>query len=229
MKTYDVFLLDADGTLFDYDKAEENALKNVFNKYWFSYTEDVRTIYKKINKALWDSLEKGQIDKRTIQVLRFKQLFDALSIKGDPKKFGDDYLIELGKGSYLIEGALELCKSICQNGKKAYIVTNGISSTQKARLENSLIKPYITNIFISEEIGYHKPNPLYFEYVFSHIPNVEKSNLIIIGDSISADIAGGILAGIDSCWFNKLDSKNNTDIAPTYEIRSLTEVFALIV
>lgn len=228
MKTYDVFLLDADGTLFDYDKAEENALKSVFHKYRVDYAEDVRAIYRKINQALWDSLEKGQIDKSDIQVLRFKQLFDALGIACDPKRFSDDYLIELGKGSFLIEGALEVCKSICENHGKAYIVTNGISSTQKARLENSVIKPYIAEIFISEEIGYHKPNPLYFEYVFSHIPDVDKSKMIIIGDSLSADIAGGIHAGIDSCWFNKFDSKNNTNTAPTYEIKSLTELYALI-
>jgi len=228
MKTYDVFLLDADGTLFDYDKAEENALKSMFHKYRFSYIEDVRTIYRIINQALWDSLEKGQIKKSDMQVLRFKQLFDALSIECDPKKFNDEYLVELGKGSFLIEGAFELCRSIFENNKKAYIVTNGISATQKARLENSVIKPYIADIFVSEEIGYHKPNSLYFEYVFSHIPDVDKSNIIIVGDSLSADIEGGIHGGIDSCWFNKHDLKNKTDITPTHEIKRLTELYTLI-
>lgn len=227
-KKYEVFLIDADGTLFDYDRAEESALKIMFRKYQFSYEENVRIKYRKINQEVWDSFEKGQIPKSEMQVLRFNQLFDALKIESDPKKFNEEYLVELGKGSFLIDGAFELCKRISDNNCKAYIVTNGISVTQKARLENSIIKPYIAKLFVSEEIGYQKPNALYFEYVFSQISYVDKSKMIIIGDSLSADIAGGINAGIDSCWFNKFARENNTDIAPTYEIKSLKEVYKLI-
>lgn len=228
-KKYEVFLIDADGTLFDYDMAEESALKRMFRKYKFSYEENVRIKYRKINEQVWDSFEKGQIPKSEMQVLRFNQLFDALKIESDPKKFNEEYLVELGKGSFLIDGAFELCKRISDNNCKAYIVTNGISTTQKARLENSIIKPYIAKLFVSEEIGFQKPNALYFEYVFSHIPYVDKSKMIIIGDSLTADIAGGINAGIDSCWFNKFDTENNTDIAPAYEIKSLKELYKLIV
>ncbi len=159
-----------------------------------------------------------------MQVLRFKQLFDALRIECDPKRFNEEYLIELGKGSFLINGAFELCSSICENHKKAYIVTNGISATQTARLENAVIKPFISDLFISENIGYQKPNPMYFEYVFSHIPDFDKRKTIIVGDSLSADIAGGIAAGIDSCWYNKSHIKNETAIIPTYEIYSLREL-----
>lgn len=228
MKNYEVFLLDADGTLFDYDMAEENALKIMFHKYGFSYTEDVRTKYRKINRAVWDSFEKGQITKDEMQILRFRQLFDALRLVGNPMRFNREYLVELGKGTYLIEGAFDLCKSICENNKKAYIVTNGISAAQKARLESSAIKPYIIELFVSEEIGYQKPNPLYFEYVFSYIPNVDKSKTIIIGDSLSADIAGGMNAEIDSCWFNRLYEENITDIIPTYEVNSLRELCTML-
>jgi 2-haloacid dehalogenase len=103
-------------------------------------------------------------------------------------------------------------------------VTNGILATQKARIEHSTIKEYISDFFVSEFIGYQKPHALYFEYVFSHIPQIGKSKTLIIGDSFSADIAGGNNSGIDSCWFNKFGDINNTDIIPTYEISRLSEL-----
>lgn len=224
MKNYEIFLFDADETLFDYNMAEENALINMFNKYGLSYEKDTRTKYRKINHEIWDRFEKGLIAKNDMQVLRFKQLFDILRINCDPRRFNEEYIIELGKGSFLIDGAYELCRSIYENNKKIYIVTNGISLTQKVRLENSAIKPYIADLFDSEKIGYHKPNRLYFEYVFSHIPNIDKRKTIIVGDSLSADIAGGNNAGIDSCWFNKSDIENETAIKPTYEVKSLREL-----
>jgi 2-haloacid dehalogenase len=228
VKKYDTFLIDADGTLFDYDMAEENALKCMFRKYQLSYNENVRTLYRKINRDVWDSFEKGQTPKSEMQVLRFKRLFGALEIKGDPYIFNVEYLVELGKGSFLIDGAFELCKTISDSHCRAYIVTNGISTTQKARLENAIIKPYISKLFVSEDIGFQKLNTLYFEYVFSHIPCTDKSKMIIIGDSLSADIAGGIHAGIDTCWFNKCDTENHSGFIPTYEIKKLLEICDLI-
>lgn len=228
MKNYEVFLIDADGTLFDYDKAEENALKSMFGLYRLPYAGNVRIKYREINQDVWNSFEKGQISKRDMQILRFARLFDIIGIEYEPKKFNDEYLVELGKGAFLIDGAFEVCKSISDNNKKAYIATNGISTTQRTRLEHSVIKPYIANLFVSEEIGFQKPNALYFEYVFSHIPHVDKNKILIIGDSLSADIVGGIAAGIDSCWFNKFGTVNKTDIVPTYEIKNLIELYKLI-
>jgi 2-haloacid dehalogenase len=224
MKKYSIFLFDADGTLFNYDAAEANALKIMFNYCGFDYSENVRLKYRKINSQVWKSYEEGEITKAELQTLRFTRLFNEVGVYYDVKYFNERYLNELGKGSFLIDGALEICKEIVSYSKKIYIVTNGILATQKARIEHSVIKKYISNFFVSEFIGYQKPHILYFEYVFSHISRIDKNKIIIIGDSLSADIAGGNNAGIDSCWFNKSGDINNTDIIPTYEINSLSEL-----
>jgi len=224
MKKYDIFLFDADGTLYDYDLAEANALKIMFTNLGFNYSESIRLRYREINSQVWESYEKGDIEKTELQTLRFKRLFDDIGINYDTKEFNEMYLKELGKGAFLIDGALDICKRITAKNKKIYIVTNGILTTQKSRIEHSLIKDYISDFFVSEFIGYQKPHIKYFDYVFSHIPQIEKDKIIIIGDSLSADIGGGINAGIDSCWFNKLGLKNNTDILPTYEIKELNEL-----
>jgi 2-haloacid dehalogenase len=224
MKKYDLFLFDADGTLFDYDMAEANALKTIFDYCGFTYSESIRLKYREINSQVWGSYEKGEITQTELQTLRFIRLFNDIGVYYDAGNFNEMYLNEFGKGSFLIEGALEICREIISCSKKIYIVTNGILTTQKARIEHSLIKEYISDFFISEFIGFQKPHTLYFEYVFTHIPQVEKDRILIIGDSISADIAGGNNAGIDSCWFNKAGNINNTEIIPTYEIRKLSEL-----
>jgi len=224
LKTYDVFLFDADGTLFDYDKAEEHALKAMFDRCGFVYSENIRQVYRDINEKAWKDYENGIVTKTELQSVRFERLFDAMGVRRDAMEFNLQYLYELGKGSYLIDGAYEICSEIVSKGKKIYIVTNGIITTQESRIKHSLIKDYVTDFFVSEFVGYQKPQIEYFDYVFSHIQKVEKDKILIIGDSLSADIAGGNNAGIDSCWYNASGAANNTEIIPTYEIKSLYDV-----
>ena len=229
MKEYDIFLFDADGTLFDYDMAEDNALKIMFDYCGFEYSQNIRSKYREKNSQVWASYEKGEITKAELQTLRFSRLFNDIGVNYDEKDFNDRYLIELGKGAYLIDGALEICKEITSHNKKIYIVTNGVLTTQKTRIEHSLIKGYVSDFFVSEFVGFQKPHASYFDYVFSHIPHVSKDRILIIGDSITADIAGGNNAGIDSCWFNKSGEMNNTEVIPTYEISRLSELNKFII
>jgi 2-haloacid dehalogenase len=224
MKNYDIFLFDADGTLYDYDKAEENALKTMFDYCGFTYSENIRKKYREINSQVWESYEKGEITKEKLQTLRFELFFKDINVCYDVKYFNEKYLYELGKETFLNNGALEICKNITSCNKLIYIVTNGILATQKARIEHSMIKEYISDFFVSEFIGYQKPHKLYFDYVFAHIQKISKDKILIIGDSISSDIAGGNNAGIDSCWFNRIGNTNNSKIIPTYEIKDLSEL-----
>ena len=224
MKKYDIFLFDADGTLYDYDLAEAHALKSMFHQSGFPYSEEIRMTYRKINQEVWDLFEKGELTKDVLQTLRFDRLFAEIGVDYDAHIFNEKYLFELGKGSFLIKGTLEICEAIAAFDKKIFIVTNGILATQEARIKHSLIAHYISDSFVSEHIGFQKPDIRYFEYVFAHIPKIDKNKILIIGDSLSADIAGGNLAGIDTCWFNESLTKNQTDIKPTYEINSLKEL-----
>jgi len=108
LKKYDIFLFDADGTLYDYDKAEANALKTMFDYCGFDYSESIRTKYREFNSQVWESYEKGEISKEDLQTLRFSRLFNDIGIRYDEKDFNKKYLAELGKGTFLIDGALEI-------------------------------------------------------------------------------------------------------------------------
>ena len=224
MKKYDIFLFDADGTLFDYDMAEANALKLMFEKCGLDYAEGIRKKYREINSQQWDKFEKGEISKEELQISRFTRLFDYIGVDYNAKDFNEKYLYELGKGSFLIDGALEICEKIVSHSKQIFIVTNGILATQTSRIKHSVIKDYISDFFVSEFVGYQKPHISYFEYVFAHIPQIGRDKLLIIGDSLTADMQGGRNAGIDSCWFNEAGKENHTEIIPTYEIRKLSEI-----
>ena len=228
MKKYDIFLFDADGTLYDFDKAEANALKITCENYGLDYSEDILRLYIEINTRVWESYNNGKISRDELQTLRFENFFQAIGVQYDALEFNNNYLYELGKGAFLIDGALEICEKITSCQKRIYIVTNGILATQTSRMNHSPIKDYISDFFVSEFVGSLKPHISYFEYVFSHIPQFEKDKTLLIGDSLSTDIQGGCNAGIDSCWFNESLTENRTDITPTYEIQKLCELLKFI-
>ena len=229
MKTYDIFLFDADGTLFDYDKAEEHALETMFGRCGLSYSEDVRQKYRDINETLWRRLEKGTVTIDELKTLRFDRLFADIGVSLDASEFNSRYLHELGSGTFLIDGAFEICRDLTARGKLLFIVTNGMLATQQSRIEHSQIKDFISDFFVSAHIGFSKPSIEYFDYVFSKLPRVDKSKILIIGDSLSSDVAGGNNAGIDTCWFNETGQANDTGIATTYEIRALSELRRFII
>ena len=114
-----------------------------------------------------------------------------------------------------------------ESSAKAYIVTNGVLETQAKRLRTSGIKDYVDGVFISEEIGWQKPTVEYFDYCFSQIPGFVKEKAIIVGDSLSADMQGGINAGITTCWYNP-EGKHDRGMKIDYEVRTLAEVWEIL-
>jgi len=232
MKTYDIFLFDADHTLYDFDKAEKYALQATFEACGFPYDQVVYTQYKEINDSVWSAYEKGELGGDDFPSIRFTRLFQEFEITYDAKVFDIQYLTELGNASFLLDGAVEICQQITAKEKPIFIITNGIQATQESRIKHSLIHPYIAQVFISAAIGYQKPDYRFFEYVLAHIPPINKEQILIVGDSLSADIAGGNNIGIDTCWFNPQGAKIsptkhtslNTPIKPTYEINCLQQI-----
>ena len=99
-----------------------------------------------------------------------------------------------------------------------YLVTNGTLSVQKGRLKSANISRYFEDIFISEELGYNKPSIEYFDCCFSKIPDFHKETAVIIGDSLTSDIQGGLNAEIRTIWFNP----NHSKLIRSFRIMNLT-------
>ena len=227
MKKYKYLLFDVDGTLLDFNKAEEQALINTFQKYNIVLTEQMNQRYEQINKQLWKDFENGLIDKKTIVYTRFVQLFQEFGIDEDGIAFEDDYQDALGEGYFLLPHARDILEKLYQK-YPLYVVTNGVSKTQYSRLKGTRIDQYFQDIFVSEDIGYQKPTREYFDYCFKKMKNIDLDQTLIIGGSLSSDIQGGINVGIDTCWYNPHCIEKPQDMNITYIIHDLRELLDLL-
>ena len=224
---YSKVIFDIDDTLMDFSVSERAALHNTFMEYEMpSGFLDMHDSYRAISKILWNDLEQGEIALRELGVERFRRLFLEHDKANDPFAFSASYLAYLGKESHLMAGALEVLEGLTDS--RLVIMTNGFGDVQKARLKNSPIAGHFEEIIISEEAGFQKPDTGIFDYAFSKIGISAKEHAIIVGDSLTSDIQGGINFGIDTVWFNPTDKTNDTGIQPTYEIQDLLEVIDIV-
>lgn len=224
---YSLILLDADDTLFDYDRAERFALETALTH--FGHTgkfDEVLETYRHINGRLWKDLENGTISKNELRTERFSRLFAAHDLNYDVHDFSDRYLGLLAQGSFLITGAEELCARLSVN-HTLVVVTNGIRDVQLPRIQGSPLHPYIQDIVVSEEVGVNKPDPRIFEHALRKAGHDDKKSVLMVGDSLTSDIRGGNNFGIDTCWFNPGNVINTGDIVPTHQIGALSELVEL--
>jgi 2-haloacid dehalogenase len=226
-KHYPWLWFDADGTLFDYNRAETTALLKAFHAQGMHYQERYLELYQGINHDLWNAFERREITQDVLRVRRFALLLEAIETKGSPEQLSLAYVEQLGLCADLIPGALEVLEALHQTCKFA-IVTNGLTAVQRSRFERSLIKNYIAELIISEEIGAAKPHTDFFTIASARTGHPPKGEVLIIGDSLSSDIKGGSDYGIDTCWFNPSGAKRPTDMKITYEISELRELLKIV-
>ena len=227
MKKYRTLLFDADDTLLDFRAAEKNALRMLFEEQNIPLTDEMEAHYKEINQDLWEAFEEGKLDRDEVVNTRFSILFKEYNRIVDGALLERNYRNYLDEGNQLVNGAFEVITEL-QNQYDIYIVTNGVSKTQLKRLCASGLHPLLKDVFVSEDTGFQKPMKEFFDYVFARIPNFDVKQALIIGDSLSSDIKGGHLAGLDTCWFNPEKKPNNTNIVPTYEIQKLKDIYHIL-
>ena len=226
-KHYPWLWFDADGTLFDYERAEGSALKNTFGSLDLRFEEDYLDIYQRINQGLWRALEKQEISSVDLRVRRFELLLEALQVSGSADQMSTTYIEQLGLRAELMDGAYEVLDAL-QSKCKFAIVTNGLQAVQHSRLACSTIKDFISELIISEEVGAAKPQAAFFDEAFARTGHPDKSDVLIIGDGLTSDIRGGADYGIDTCWYNPKAEARPADLPITYEIRHLQELLDLI-
>jgi putative hydrolase of the HAD superfamily len=221
---YEIIIFDADETLFDFKKSERQALKNAMLDLNIDYDENYHLkIYSDINTAIWKQFEEGLITQEKLKVERFKRLSEKLDIQFDEFEFANSYMEHLANASFLFEDSISLVKSLSKD-YKLIMVTNGLKYVQDNRIRKSEIADFFENIIISEEVGVSKPNAKIFEIAIKNTKYTDKSKILMVGDSLSSDIQGGINFHIDTCWYNPKKLINKTKLTPTYEISNLLEL-----
>ena len=229
MSKYKYLLWDIDGTILNFEKAEKRAIRTLFEKFNLGEcTDEMLSHYIEINKKYWKLLECGKMEKERILVERFEEFFLKEGIRTDvASEFNKAYQLALGDTIVFNDDALEIIK-VQKKNYQIIIVTNGTAIAQKKKLERSGLDKIADNIFISEEVGYEKPSIHFFERVIAKAGIDDVSQAVIIGDSLTSDIQGGVNAGIDTCWYNPKEDVNDTNLKPTYIIKNLHELCEIV-
>ncbi len=222
---YTWLLFDADDTLFDFSKAETNALKWTLEQNNLPFLPEYVEKYAQFNRQVWRELELGKIGSQELRVKRFRLLFESIGKNADMNAVSQLYIRNLARGTDLLENAEEVIIS-CKNKYRLALVTNGIKDVQVPRLANSRLNGCFEKVFISEVVGAAKPTRAFFDAVFEDINQPPRENVMIIGDSLTSDIQGGIEYGIDTCWYNPLRTPSN--LAITYKITQLIDLLTLV-
>lgn len=226
MKKYNYLIFDLDNTLLDFDNTEEQALSSLFREYKVPVTVDARKRYKEINSKLWASLERGEITREDIFNTRFSLFFNDFNMKVDGIKAEESYRNHLNNGYAIIENADVLLSQLKEKNYHIYAGTNGVGSTQRERLRGSQLLPYFDELFISEEIGYEKPDKNFFQTLFDTLAITNKESCLMIGDSLSSDILGAKNAEIDSVFY--CPDKTIQSSSATYTVNNLMAIYSLL-
>jgi len=220
-------ILDADGTLLDFQRAEAVALGKTPIQMGVQVSGDFCDTYHAVNDSLWQEFEAGILCAHEVRTERFMRVFERLGMAGDSNAFSEAFLKNVIRESTFIDGAKLLLDRL-ENRIGLVLLTNGFADVQRSRIARLGLVDTFDHVIISEEVGVAKPDRAIFEIAFERMGQPDKSSVLIMGDSLSSDIQGGLNYGIDTCWFNPDQRANTTGIKPTYEIKHLNDVVDLL-
>ena len=217
--------LDLDDTILDFHKAEYIAIGKTMAEHGIEPTEEIRNRYHVINKWHWEQLELGNMTRQEVVEGRFRVFFGEMGIQVDAAKVADDYMHNLSQGHYFLPGAEEAVERLSKK-YRLFLASNGTASVQHSRMTSANLYRFFEKVFVSQTIGYNKPAKEYFDGCFAQIPDFDITRAVMVGDSLSSDIKGGINAGMKTVWVNPdhLEGKIKAD----YEIESITQLEALL-
>lgn len=223
-----IILWDFDNTLLDFSIAEKKAILATFDKMNLGKcTQKMINRYVRISDLYWYKIQCKEIDKDTALVKRYEDFFTEYGIdKKYAKEFNEKYSLALADTIVYNDHSMELLNKFKKDYKQ-YIVSNGVKSVQQSRLKASGFDKVVDGCFISDDIGYEKPSKEFFDYVFSHIEQVDKKDIMIVGDSLTSDIKGGKNVGIKTCWYNPKKEGCPGLYLPDMEVQNLNEISAI--
>lgn len=227
MAYYHCILLDVDNTLLDFSTSEHKALLETLEQFGLPRSAEIEARYRAINTQLWAALERGEIKKDKLFTERFARFLRAIGAQGDPAAINRCYLDHLARHADAVPGVREVLSELSEVATLA-AASNGAERVQVGRLEASGVRPYLDEVFISEKMGATKPSRRFFDLALRTLGIENRAKVLMVGDSLKADIQGAAQAGIASCWYNPEGLENTTDIRPTYTISALEELYDIV-
>lgn len=223
---YQNLFFDVDDTLLDFEAGELKSLRQAMHQQAITYTPRLEAAYLEINAGLWRQYEAGTLVREQIFTIRMRELFKRLHLPADPLRAEKDYRKALDQQAILVPRASETLAAL--RDYHLYVVSNGIEATQIARLTRSGLIDYFDNVFVSDAIGAPKPTVAFFDYVAKKTPHYDPATSLIIGDSLTSDIQGGINAHMDTVWFNPRFVPNRGSQKPTYTLSDFSDLTKIV-
>jgi YjjG family noncanonical pyrimidine nucleotidase len=224
---YDWVLLDADGTLFDFDRAQRAALEATATAHSLGSFEAVHDAFVRVCDRVWRRFERGEITADRLRVERFEDLLGELGVDGDAGRLSVDYVRELAGHTDLLPGAQEVVEGLARR-VRLLLVTNGLAEVQRARFGASPIRRFFADVVISDEIGVAKPQRGFLDVAFERMGRPRRDRVLMVGDSLSADIEAGVRYGLDTCWFNPRGLPLDGGPTPTFTITRLGQIEGIV-
>lgn len=237
---YDTVFWDIDNTLLNFHAAQDRGIRMSLLRYGRQADDAELAAYDRINQKYWEMLERGEVTKEELEIGRFREFLTAIgaeriavdrtdeSFNRAAKKINDEYEETLAYEPVLMDGAAEICRTLKAMGVRQYAVTNGAPFVQRNKIMLSGLNDFFDALFISEELGCVKPNKEFFAEAVKQIPDYCAERTLIIGDSLTSDMRGGMNAGIDRCWYNPKHARCTVDFPIQYEITHLGEAEAVV-
>lgn len=227
MAKYNCIMMDIDNTLLDFDAAERKALLETLQQFSLPCDEAAVSRYHEINSSLWGELNKGKIRRDKLVVERFDRFVKEIGAAAKATELNRAYTEHLATHADVIPGAEEALQELAEVATMI-AVSNGTESVERGRLKLSGFEKYFDDIFVSEAVGVSKPNPKIFQMAMRKLGIEHSDKVLVVGDSLSADIQGGVNAGLDTCWVNMNGLENESGLTPTYEVKALSELYPIV-
>lgn len=224
-----VVFVDVDNTLLSFSEYVKESMKDGFARFGLKpYTESMFPVFEKINNSLWRQIEQGTISYEELMKVRWNRIFEELDIHFEGEVFEEFFRERLFDSAIPEQGAMELLEHLSRRYLLC-VVSNGPYKQQINRLRIGKMYDYFAHFFISSQIGAQKPSRAFFDYCFgklraSGFPELLPEETMIIGDSISSDIAGGIEYGMHTCLYQKEKVSGENAFKADYVVTNLAEI-----
>ena len=216
---------DVDDTLLNFGLSSKGALADVFDRFGLNLDDAVQNRYDDINNGLWAEQKRGLRSVQNVIDSRFRMLFDAMEWQVDVEAFRDAYQRNLAQSHMMEQGALETVQQLSEK-YLLYVASNSILAMQTSRLRLAKLLPYFQDLFVSNDIGYEKPDLRFFETCL-HRSQLQPEDIVFVGDSLEADMAGASGSGMAACWYNPQQKDAPQNIAIQHSITHLSQLTEL--
>jgi putative hydrolase of the HAD superfamily len=223
---------DLDHTLWDTDRNAEESLNELFNELSLDQKgvpdfNSFHTAYRSHNERLWGLYAEKKVNKGDVRDKRFRDTLADFGIESPAlvKSISDEFIIRTPRKTNLIEGAEPLLNSLFKRYHLA-IITNGFKEAQYVKLAASGLETYFSEVYISEEVGHIKPDPLLFRHAMFHSGAEQSAHCMMIGDTYETDVYGALCAGMHAVHF--YPGHGTPHPHPVITIRSLADLNQLL-